>query len=218
VKLRVLSVAEGSLLCKGQDPVTGAHFEPGDRIVQCPRCGTPHLTASWKYNDCRCSTFGCNGRGDIQPEATEEPNLVSAALSHTSPVVLSAEALDLSRQSPVHNLARLLQVVYVVGHKLGIILSALILGIVFLADLCAGIPGAPEITIAVGLVIGCLVAMLVATWFAMYFGYALCCKATHVEPIPAIDLVDKDEYKALVILGWIGAFLISVLSVIYIAS
>lgn len=218
MELRTYSVAKGSALCESRDPITGDFFKPGDQIVLCPRCRTPHLVESWQYNRNRCSTLGCVGNGSVRPMTAEQPSAISTVLSHISPVVMSTSALERSRQSPVHIIAHVLQGIYAIGHTLIVGLTIVVLATVFLVDLCGGMPGLPEITILLGLAIGCVIAMLVAVWFAMYLGYSLWCKALEVEPIPAIDLVDPDEYQTLVVLGGIGAALIGLLSILFVGS
>ncbi|HNB74163.1 MAG TPA: VWA domain-containing protein, partial [Acidobacteriota bacterium] len=34
-------------------------FKPGDVVVQCPRCGTPHHLSCWKHNQCQCWVHHC---------------------------------------------------------------------------------------------------------------------------------------------------------------
>lgn len=34
-------------------------FKPGDIVVQCPRCGTPHHLSCWKHNQCQCWVHNC---------------------------------------------------------------------------------------------------------------------------------------------------------------
>lgn len=47
------------------DPVTGFPFTPGQRIVICPICQTPHSVESWESIGNHCSTLGCLGGGEI---------------------------------------------------------------------------------------------------------------------------------------------------------
>lgn len=44
---------------------TGAPFQPGDRAVSCPKCGSMYEADSWRSNNNRCAQFNCSGKGAI---------------------------------------------------------------------------------------------------------------------------------------------------------
>lgn len=43
-------------------PFDAVDFQPGDRIVLCPECHTPHHAECWQAQD-GCTQFGCKARG-----------------------------------------------------------------------------------------------------------------------------------------------------------